>query len=167
MYQRMMRDARDGQDINAPYNEFHQTIRSRHRHPNLAEAAWLLNHLYAHDADLDTTGFIATVLQCIPHLPYSFFEPLIRTAFYETNPSVNRYFVEPGVCEFGFERVAERFLEYLSDGTNFEKGGAVNAFDWVRDGAEHKIVAELPMRESVLRSTRLPRCIHRGMMVRQ
>lgn len=131
-YQRMMADARDGENINARYNEFRDSMRSRYRQLNAEDAAWLLDRLCSREPDGDIKTFIATVLGCGERFPNTFFEPLIRTAIYETNPSTNRFFVEPAVREFGFKRVAERLLEYLADGTNFEKGGAVNAFYWAR-----------------------------------
>jgi hypothetical protein len=41
----------------------------------------------------------------------------------------------PAVRVFGFQRLALRLLEILNEGTNFEKGGAVNAIYWARVAA--------------------------------
>jgi hypothetical protein len=149
-YQHMMSDARgDAHDINAKYNRFRKTIQTRFRHLDTEDATWLLGHLSANDSDLDTKAFIATVLEYAQRLPESFFEPLIHTAIYETNPSRNRYFVEPAVRDFGFKRVAERLLEYLNDGTNFEKGGAVNAFYWARVSARNDAQSYSDLRQRI------------------
>lgn len=131
-YQRLMRDARDGQRIGGRINQLRQTIRRRYNHLSEEDEKWVLLRLSAEHADPDTNTFVATVLEFTRGLADSFFDPLIHAAIYETNPSTNRYFVEPAVREFGFQRVAEQLLEVLSNGTNFEKGGAVNAFYWAR-----------------------------------
>lgn len=131
-YQRVMHDARDGQQIGGRVNQLRQTIRRRYNHLSGEDAKWVLLRLSAEHADPDAIAFVATVLEFARGLSDSFFDPLIHAAINETNPSTNRYFVEPAVREFGFQRVAERLLEVLSNGTNFEKGGAVNALYWAR-----------------------------------
>lgn len=134
-YQRLMRLSREGHRIGAELNQLRQTLRRRYNHFTVEDAIWVLDQLSNDSLDSDTTCFIATLLEFAHGLPETFFPPLIRAAVYETNPSLNRYFVEPAVREFGTERVAEQLLQMLKSGTNFEKGGAANAIYWVRAGS--------------------------------
>lgn len=65
-------------------------------------------------------------------LPETFFPLLMRIAVYEANPSFNRGFIEPCLRAFGYRRVQEALLEYLTEGTNREKAGAARAFYWAQ-----------------------------------
>jgi len=65
-------------------------------------------------------------------LPQACFTPLMRLAVYEPNPSFNRGFIEPALRAFGYRRVQEALLEYLTGGTNREKAGAARAFYWAQ-----------------------------------
>lgn len=42
-------------------------------------------------------------------------------------------FIEPCVRSFGQRQVYDSLLKYVTDGTDFEKAGAINAAYWVRD----------------------------------
>jgi hypothetical protein len=63
-------------------------------------------------------------------LPEPLFEPLMRAAVYDPNPSFNRQFVEPAMIAFGPRRVQEAILGYLTTGTNPERAGAARAWYW-------------------------------------
>jgi hypothetical protein len=65
-------------------------------------------------------------------LPQACFSLLIRVAIYEVDPSFNRSFIEPGLRVFGYRKVQEALLEYVVEGTNREKAGAVRAFYWAK-----------------------------------
>jgi hypothetical protein len=134
-YQRLIQLARKGQRVGAEINQLRQAVRQRYNRLGREDAEWLLDHLSTQHVYPDTNAFVGMVLEVAHQLPDSLFQSLIRAAVYETNPSTNRYFAEPAVRAFGFQRVAERLLEYLNDGTNFEKGGAANAFYWARVAA--------------------------------
>jgi hypothetical protein len=69
-------------------------------------------------------------------LPEELYEPMLRAAVYEINPSYNQYFVEPCLEAFGLRRVNNSLLEVVRNGDNFEKAGAVNALYWARLGLE-------------------------------
>jgi hypothetical protein len=58
------------------------------------------------------------------------FEPLVRAAVYEPNPSANRQLVEPAVIAFGRRRFKVKLIEYLRHGTNAERAGAARAWYW-------------------------------------
>jgi hypothetical protein len=55
---------------------------------------------------------------------------MLRAGVYETNPSLNRCFVEPCVRSFGHRCVNEFLLEVVETGSDFEKAGAINAMYW-------------------------------------
>lgn len=134
-YQRQVSDSRSGNDIRVNYDEFRKTIKARYGQLSSDDVIWILRFLSNAGAGTDSKAFVAALLAGAQFLPQSLFEPLIRAAIYDINPSTNRWFVEPAVREFGFNKVAERFLEYMNDGTDFEKGGAVNALYWARVAA--------------------------------
>jgi hypothetical protein len=131
-YRRLIQDLRDGSRSDADYNRFCEVLRGRYEDLGGEDAEWLREHLCRDEVDRDGNCFVGTVLKVVRELPGSFFEPLLHAAVYEIDPSINRYFVEPAVRIFGLQPVAERLLKYLNEGTNFEKGGAVNAFYWAR-----------------------------------
>jgi hypothetical protein len=54
-------------------------------------------------------------------------QPLLRAAVYETNPSYNRFFVEPCVRCAGWQKTTQGLLGFLASGSDFEKAGAANA----------------------------------------
>lgn len=60
------------------------------------------------------------------------FEPLVRAAVYDPDPSFNRQLVEPAVAAFGRRRVQVRLLEYLRTGTNPQRAGAARAWYWTQ-----------------------------------
>lgn len=60
------------------------------------------------------------------------FEPLVRAAVYDPDPSFNRRLVEPALTAFGRRRVQLALLEYLRTGTNPECAGAARAWYWTQ-----------------------------------
>jgi hypothetical protein len=58
------------------------------------------------------------------------FEPLVRAAVYDPNPSFNRQLVEPTLTAFGRRRVQLALLGYLRAGANQERAGAARAWYW-------------------------------------
>lgn len=134
-YQSMMLDARSGENISARFNRFRKVACSKYQRLESDNADWLLEQLHLDDRDRDTDAFVAVVLGSIERLSDRFFEPLLDGGIRERNPSKNRYLIEPAVRVFGYQRVAKRLLESLSDGTNSEKSGAVNACYWARVAA--------------------------------
>jgi hypothetical protein len=63
-------------------------------------------------------------------LPKKLYKAMIQAAVYEINPSKNQYFVYPCVKAYGCYVVRQSLLEYVKNGDNFEKAGAVNALYW-------------------------------------
>jgi hypothetical protein len=49
------------------------------------------------------------------------FEPLVRAAIYDPNPSFNRQLIEPALAAFGRRRVQVTLLDYLKTGINLER----------------------------------------------
>jgi len=74
--------------------------------------------------------FAIQVLEHTSGLPVQFFDPLLRAAVYEIDPSLNRYFIAPCIKSFGARVVYEALLRYVETGTNFEKAGAINGLYW-------------------------------------
>jgi hypothetical protein len=65
-----------------------------------------------------------------PPLPEQVFEPLVRAAVYEPDPSHTQRHIRPALAGFGRRRVQTRLLEYLRTGTDYEIGGAADAWYW-------------------------------------
>jgi hypothetical protein len=84
-------------------------------------------------ADNDVKWFVAAVFSKSP-LPKRLLKAMLRAAVYEVNPSFNRNFVEPRIASFGHRIVNEALLDYVENGTDFEKAGAVNALYWAAVG---------------------------------
>jgi len=63
-------------------------------------------------------------------LPKKLYKAMIRAAVYEIDPSENQFYVKPCVKAYGFYVVRQSLLEYVKNGNNFEKAGAVNALYW-------------------------------------
>jgi hypothetical protein len=63
-------------------------------------------------------------------LPKKLYKAMIQAAIYETNPSKNQYYIYPCVKAYGCYVVRESLLEYVRNGDDFEKAGAVNALYW-------------------------------------
>ena len=59
-------------------------------------------------------------------------EWLLHAGVLESDPSRNRWLIEPAVGVLGASRVLERLLTYLRDGSFKEKAGAASAAYWVR-----------------------------------
>jgi hypothetical protein len=67
------------------------------------------------------------------------FEPLVRAAIYDPNPSFSRQLVEPALAAFGRRQVKSALLDYLRTGTNPERAGAARAWYWT--GVSIKYIA--------------------------
>jgi hypothetical protein len=77
--------------------------------------------------DEEKKWFVASVFRRATNIPEPLFAPLLRAAVYERDASFNRFFVDPCIDHFGPLRVNQVLLDYLTQGTNFEKAGAANA----------------------------------------
>ncbi|MEY9990404.1 hypothetical protein ABIE67_002436 [Streptomyces sp. V4I8] len=71
-------------------------------------------------------------LRDVETLPEQLFDPLLRTAVLDPDPSHNRLFVEAAVTVFGRRRVQSALIEYVRTGTDFERAGAARAWYWAR-----------------------------------
>lgn len=80
--------------------------------------------------DSERKWFVLFVLYESLLVPKFLFEPLLRAAIYEVDPSYNGRFIKPALVAFGWRRVNQHLLETLERGSDFEKAGAVNAFYW-------------------------------------
>jgi hypothetical protein len=58
------------------------------------------------------------------------FEPLLRAAVTDPDPSHCRVFVEPAIVAYGPARVQEALIRVLRDGTDRERAGAARAWYW-------------------------------------
>lgn len=90
------------------------------------DCRWL-NEALLHD---QKKWFVAFALQTMKTVPEVLYDPMIRAAVYEIDPSLNRSFVSPCIEAFGYRRVNMSLLDYLEKGSDFEKAGAANALYW-------------------------------------
>ncbi|WP_431727359.1 hypothetical protein [Verrucosispora sp. TAA-831] len=66
--------------------------------------------------------------EAAPQQPEELFEPLMRAAVYEPDPSHTQRHIRPALAAFGRRRVQTRLLEYLRTGTTYEIIGAADAW---------------------------------------
>ena len=78
----------------------------------------------------------------------AWFEPLMRAAIYEPDPSFNRQLVEPALAVFGRRRVQMALLEYLRTGTNVQRAGAARAWYWTQVPLVYVDLSSIPTPES-------------------
>lgn len=71
-------------------------------------------------------------LRDVGTLPEQLFDPLLRTAVLDPDPSHNRLFVEAAVTVFGRRRVQTALIEYVRTGTDHERAGAARAWYWAQ-----------------------------------
>lgn len=90
---------------------------------SLEDVAWFRNALEHEQRKF----FAAFVVQEPRKVPEVLYEPMVRAAVYERDPSKNRAFVVPCVASFGLLRVSETLLEWFENGSDLEKAGAVQA----------------------------------------
>jgi len=78
----------------------------------------------------------------------AWFDPLVRAAIYEPDPSFNRELVEPALAVFGRRRVQMALLEYLRTGTNVQRAGAARAWYWTQVPLVYVGLSSIPTPES-------------------
>ena len=86
---------------------------------------WLIQSL----KDDKRKWFVAEIFSNYP-VPKRLFEPLLQAAIHETNPSMNRYLVEPCISSYGHRRVNEYLLDVVEGGNDDDIAGAVAALYW-------------------------------------
>jgi hypothetical protein len=74
---------------------------------------------------------IAQAVQSSP-AQEGWFEPLVRAAVYDPNPSFNRQLIEPALAVFGRRRVQLALLDHLRTGSDVERAGAARAWYWTQ-----------------------------------
>lgn len=107
--------------------------------------------------------FAAFVLRPPREVPEALYEPMLRAAVHERDPSKNNAFINPCFETFGGKRVNETLIEWFEKGTDLEKAGAVQALyharlistrasAWRRPGMDEqfKLVGDLWMRQRCL-----------------
>lgn len=133
---------------------------SAHCPPSSEEdITWFKNAL-AHE---QLKFFAAFALHPPREVPEALYEPMLRAAVRERDPSKNRAFVNPCIETFGRKRVNETLLEWFENGSDPDKAGAVQALyhvgllstpasAWRRPGADEmfKVIGDLWMRQRCL-----------------
>ena len=92
-------------------------------------------------------GVIAEAVRNTP-VRQEWFEPLVRAAVYDPDPSFNRLLVEPALAAFGRRRVQSRLLEYLRTGTDPQRAGAARAWYWTQVPLTYVGRSRIPTPES-------------------
>src|SRR5215469_12297255 len=108
------------------------------------DVAWFLNAL----DDDRRKYFVAFVLREPRKVPEVLYEPMMRAAVRERDPSNDRVFVEPCMSTFGPRRVNETLLAWFESMSDREKAGAVQAMYWaglikIRDSDRNRPDAEV------------------------
>ncbi|MFJ7217970.1 hypothetical protein [Amycolatopsis sp. NPDC098790] len=80
-------------------------------------------------------------------VPEEWFEPLLRAAIHEPNPSLNRQLVEPLLAAYGHQRVRLALIAYLDTGSAPDAAGAARAWYWTHRAYPRG--ADLPTTDAV------------------
>ena len=108
------------------------------------DVAWFLNAL----DDDRRKYFVAYVLRELRKVPEVLYEPMMRAAVGERDPSKDRVFVEPCMATFGLRRVNETLLAWFENMPDQKKAGAVQAMYWaalvnIRDSDRSRLAASI------------------------
>ncbi|BAY86402.1 hypothetical protein NIES267_59090 [Calothrix parasitica NIES-267] len=107
----------------------------------LKDVSWLVQVLEQQTVEFRMKRlFIINSLRKNNQIPKSLFLPLIRAAIYESNPSLNRYFIEPCIrCCGSYQVNSELINRYMENGNNNEKAGLAKVLYWSlrRDNSEN------------------------------
>ena len=125
------REPRDDDEFIAP-SEFV----SRISNPSPYDLAWLRKALRekGYKGLYGVVGrkwLVAWLAHMSPSLAPELFEPMMEAAVDESDPSLNRQFLEPPIASLGLGRVEAYLLDVLEFGTPFRKANAVNAGYWL------------------------------------
>lgn len=82
-------------------------------------------------------------------VPDGWFEPLLRAAVHEPDPSFNRQLVEPAVAAFGRRRVQLALLAYLDSDATSDVAGAARAWYWAQAHPTYQRGSDTPTARSV------------------
>jgi hypothetical protein len=82
-------------------------------------------------------------------VPDEWFEPLLRAAVHEPDPSFNRQLVEPAVAAFGRRRVQLALLAYLDSDVTSDVAGAARAWYWAQAHPTYQRGSDTPTARSV------------------
>lgn len=81
-------------------------------------------------------------------VPDEWFEPLLRAAVFEPDPSFSSQLVRPAVAAFGRRRVQLALIAYLETGTSVDAAGAARAMYWTAVGVSYVPGSRNPTPES-------------------
>lgn len=81
--------------------------------------------------------------------PEELFEPLIRAAVHEPDPSFNRQLVGPAIAAFGRRRVQLALIAYLDAGTAPDIAGAARAWYWTEPTLTYRAGSDTPTTQSL------------------
>lgn len=123
---------------------FRKDAQKRARSNSPEDWDWLIESL----AHPDRKYFVAMLFEK-QSVPKKMVRAFFRAAILETDPSVNRFFIEPCVRSRGSDFITEKLLKLLLDGSIEEKIGATSALYWVGGSVSGALQAEV--RETLLR----------------
>lgn len=118
-----------------------EAARHRVNHNTPEDWQWLLEALQAPAR----RRFVGRVFARLS-VPRRFFEPFMHAAVHEEDPSLNELFITPCIRTWNARRVIERLFEYLQNGTNEEKAGAVSAMYWAFVRGRNEAIGDLRRR---------------------
>ncbi|MFJ1761499.1 hypothetical protein ACIOD2_14345 [Amycolatopsis sp. NPDC088138] len=81
--------------------------------------------------------------------PEEWFEPLIRAAVHEPDPSFTRQLVEPAITAFGHLRVQLALIAHLDTGTAPDMAGAARAWYWTEIAVGYLTGSDTPTAQSL------------------
>ncbi|MFD1045812.1 hypothetical protein ACFQ1S_09690 [Kibdelosporangium lantanae] len=82
-------------------------------------------------------------------MPEEWFEPLIRAAVHEPDPSFNKQLIEPAITALGRRRVQLALINYLHTGTAPDIAGAARAWYWTQVPLTYLPSSDTPTPESL------------------
>ncbi|HVE59205.1 MAG TPA: hypothetical protein VNB22_20445, partial [Pyrinomonadaceae bacterium] len=90
---------------------------------------WFLGALLDENRKWFVVFFLSEIIRGMPKKLY---QPLIKAAVLEESSSQNRKFIELCLKTYGHREVYDTLLEYVKNGSNEEKKGAVRALYWAK-----------------------------------
>lgn len=96
--------------------------------PDDEDIVWLSDAMQDHEMRMS----FFWMFEKDPPLNERLLAPLLEGAIREINPSLNRYFIEPAVSNFGARTVNEYLFDVIENGEPFHQAGAVNALYWAQ-----------------------------------
>lgn len=119
---------------------------------------WILDALLDEKRKRFVVFFLSEIIRGMPKKLY---QPLIKATVLEESSNQNRKFIELCLKTYGHREVYDTLLEYVKNGSNEEKKGAVRALYWAKpklvfpkDAKDHSFKNATPESKKLYNSVR-------------